>query len=211
MGAAGLWLGVEIPELTRDPTAVAGVGPLTGGLSSIGVLLWAASAAIWLFSAWLLRERGSPADARFALGTGLFTAYLVLDDLFLLHEELAPRHLGIDEDVFVGLLVVLASVYLILFRRRVFRRDALLLHFAFALFAGSLFLDAVLEPRYWPDGNWVYLVEDGLKWLGIACWAGYCVTWCGSRVLETRDASGTPGSRRSCVEPRRRPNSRQGG
>lgn len=183
VAAAGLWLDVEVPRLTRDPAVVAEVGPLTGSLSNLGVMLWCASAAIWLFSATLLRARGARADARFALVTGLLTTYLALDDLFLIHEELAPTHLGMREGVYVALLVALGLTYVLVFRRRIFQRRAVVLLAALALLATSMLIDALLEPRYWPNGTWTYLVEDGLKWIGIVCWLAFCVAWCRGELL----------------------------
>jgi len=37
----------------------------------------------------------------------------------------------------------------------------------------SVVIDAI--PRQWMSGlgHWVYLIEDGTKWMGIALWCGY--------------------------------------
>jgi hypothetical protein len=47
--------GIPTTDFTRDPTALMGAPFYTGWVSTVGVLLWAAAAAIALFVASLLR------------------------------------------------------------------------------------------------------------------------------------------------------------
>ena len=58
-------------DLTRDPAAILDVPVYVGFLSQIGILLWAATAAICLFSAAVLWRR-EPVDsiARFLVCSG---------------------------------------------------------------------------------------------------------------------------------------------
>jgi hypothetical protein len=50
VAGAGLLIGIDISVLTRDLAAIAGVNPLSGFLSSLGILLWWTSASVWLFA-----------------------------------------------------------------------------------------------------------------------------------------------------------------
>jgi hypothetical protein len=55
-------LNVPISHLTRDPMAVARGRFYFGFLSNVGVVAWSFSAAICLFSYWLLRLGGDRSD-----------------------------------------------------------------------------------------------------------------------------------------------------
>jgi len=175
---AHTWGGVDLPTLTRDMAAVAGVHPLTGVLSALGVLLWAASAAIWLFAALVLHDRARRAASRFALCSGLLSAYLGLDDLFMVHERLAPELLGLPELAVHGAIAACTLAYLLWFMERLLRADAGWLLLALVMLGASMFVDAVLEPWMWRLGDWVFLIEDGCKWLGIVFWFAFCVARC---------------------------------
>lgn len=180
---AGVASTVDIPKLTRDVASIAGVHPLSGALSTLGLLVLAGSAWLWLFAVLLLPTHARRDDVPFALATGLALCLLTVDDAFQLHEGLAPTYLGIPESMTVGALAALGATYIAVFRHRVLGAEAWPFALAGMLFAASVFLDAVLEPRFWPDGNWVYLVEDGLKWAGIVCVGAASVSWCGERLV----------------------------
>jgi hypothetical protein len=186
--AGASWLlAIEVKVMTQDPAAQARLHPLAGFLSSLGVLLWWTSASIWLFCAGL-RLPGSTAAVttlhqRFCLSSAGLSAYLALDDLFQIHESLAPLYLGIPERGVYGVLGVAVLAYLVGFRALLMNRCGLLLMLSLGLLAASVVVDSVLEPWLWRLGHWTYLVEDGLKWMGIAAWCAFCVVWC-RRLLQ---------------------------
>ena len=64
---ASLYLDISVVDLTRDIAVVAGVHPLTGMVSNIGILLWCAAAAICLFSSSVLRHRKRIPESAFLL------------------------------------------------------------------------------------------------------------------------------------------------
>lgn len=168
-------LQVQIPDMTRDVAAIASIHPLSGILSSLGILLWWTSATIWFFAAFLQRGRPSAAYVGFLVYSGLLSAYLGLDDLFQFHEYLAPTYLKVPEQVIYGLLAFVVAVYLWRYRRALERPDGVLLLLALALLSGSVAVDAALEPWLWRLKDWSFFVEDGFKWLGICFWTAFCV------------------------------------
>lgn len=191
-----LQFGFRIRDITRDVAAVADVHPLSGALSSLGILMWCSAASIWLFAAAIHRASNDARAARFAAASGTLSAYFALDDLFQIHEHLAPTYLGLPEAGVYFLLGLATVAYLWLFRSRLARNDAVLLFASLAFLGGSVSIDVLLEPWLWRIGDWTYLIEDGLKWLGIVCWLGFCLVRCWSDLIRLAgaDAVGSRGA-----------------
>ena len=177
-------LGLRLSDLMRDPAAVAAQPFYIGLGSHVGVLLWGAAATICLFSAGVLTP-GSEAGTRrsFLNASGVLTLILALDDLFLLHEEVIPRFLGIPEMVVLGSYGLLVIAYLTRYRGVIARTDHYLLRLALTFFGLSLVLDML--PALFPDSSSMrdvlppvlidvhVLLEDGAKLFGIVSWLGY--------------------------------------
>jgi hypothetical protein len=174
IAVARILLHVRIPDMTRDVAAVAGIHPLSGILSSLGILFWWTSATIWLFAAFLRRDRQEP-GVGFLVYSGFLSAYFGLDDLFQFHEYLAPTYLKVSERVVYGLLAFATAVYLWRYRWAFQRPDGVLLLLALTFLSSSVVIDAALEPWLWRLKDWTCFVEDGLKWLGICFWTAFCV------------------------------------
>lgn len=193
MVLARLSSGVPIDRMTRDVAALAGVHPLTGFLSSLGILLWWASAAVYLHTAAVVRRVGTVAadpGAGFLTWSGLLSAYLALDDLFQIHEHLAPEYLGVPERGVYAVLGLATAAYLWRYRRLLRVGEGRLLWLALAGLAASVAVDALLERWLWRLGDWLYLLEDGTKWLGICCWAAFCAATCAGRLRALARADG---------------------
>lgn len=174
---AAVWLQpwVKPGWLLRDPLFVAATADACcrmyyGLVSNLGVLVWCATAAVCLFAALQLRRRQAGRRVvRFFLLGGLLTGLLLMDDLFFGHESVYPRLLGIDEAGVVAGYVVLTLGYLWAGRGQVRRTDHRLLALALLGFAASAGVDIFL-----PDtDNWLIVVEDGGKLVGITSWAAY--------------------------------------
>ena len=82
-------------RLTHDPNHLADLPPYTGAISQIGALLWCAAASICFFSSRLLA--GSP--ARFLRCAGLLTTVLLVDDMFLVHDQVFPQYFGLHQQL----------------------------------------------------------------------------------------------------------------
>lgn len=198
--AAQPWVPFE--HLTRDPLIVAGecaryrsdlaaagrCGSLYfGAVSNLGVLIWCSGVAVCLFAAAQLYRRGP--DGRrgrampFMVYAGLFTAFLMLDDLFQLHEQVFPKLLGLSDFGTYGIYGVIALFYFALFWKQIVQHDVLLLGIGLLGLAASIgtdFNEMILGPRdvegvglSGPLSHWV--VEDGGKLVGISAWTGFHV------------------------------------
>ena len=156
--------GIDDPELViRDLAQTCGYPLGVGLLSNFGYLLWMASAAICLFTA-LSRLGGVGGRPRqLLLAGGAFSLLLCLDDMFLLHDRyISPNVLYLAYALF-------ALLILFRFRSLVLRLGGPAFVVAVVLLGGSLIIDKIqgaLPFAY----NDVQLVEEGLKFLGIASW-----------------------------------------
>jgi len=164
--------GIDFSVLVKDPVGQLHAPLYTGALSNFGVLLWAAAAAIALFSA----AGGRMADGErrvFVLGLGLLTAWMALDDLYLLHERVIPRWTGVEEFYTQAFYAAFLVFWLARFRGVVRRTAYLVLLCAMGLFAFSCVVDdyaGVVIQRS--------LLEDGSKLIGIGTWLAYLASVC---------------------------------
>lgn len=164
--------GTPIPNLTRDPQAIAALPVHAGFLSNVGVILWSATAAVCLFSYAVLRERRTDTTmARYLLFGGLISGMLLIDDLFMMHDAVFPRYLGTSDEVAYGAYMLITLAYFIWFRWTIPRTDYLLLVLASIGFGVSI----VADVRHWfsYSSDISFFVEDGSKFFGIALWSAY--------------------------------------
>lgn len=111
--------------------------------------------------------------AKFLYWSALLTLYLLLDDLFQIHEALASQYLSLNENIIYAILAVTLCTYLITFKQLILTTHVFLLVLAFGLLGLSVVIDSI--PQQWLQvlGHWKYFFEDGLKWLGIVAWCSY--------------------------------------
>jgi hypothetical protein len=170
--------------LTRDPAAVAELSPFTGFLSNLGIVFWCFGAAVCFFGWGLLREH-APHPARFLFCSGAFTTWLMLDDLFQLHEAGFPRYLGTPQFAVYGFYCAIVLGYLAFFREDIARTEFGVLALALGLFAVSVVVDVATDYIPWlHELRGRALIEDGPKLLGILTWCLYF--WrCASAYMAT--------------------------
>ena len=111
-----VWVQIPLTDLMRDPTAVADIAPYIGFVSNIGILLWCATAVICFFSWQLIRTNENKSQhLPFIFWSGVLTVILMLDDLFLLHEDIFPNELGISQKIVIVLYFGLVAGWLFYF------------------------------------------------------------------------------------------------
>jgi hypothetical protein len=183
---------------------------LTGLISTVGVVLLAATSAVCLFTARIIwRLPKSTYCARFLLGAGLLTAVLATDDYLSVHEfadDMLTIATGVEagralknilEAVVLGVYGLLFSVLLWRFRSTVASTEWALLAIAGALLLASLVLD--MAPHSWLASNLGLsldtqgFVEDTLKLTGIAFYVTYFVRTSARAVRPRSDDAGTSG------------------
>jgi hypothetical protein len=188
-------------DLFRDPVGRADRAALTGVMTIIGVIAWAAAAATALLRA-SLTAPGHPLRA-FLIAAGTLTGLACLDDLLRGHENIGHVLTGEDD----GELLVLAAFGLLALALLLRFREVIRSRTPIALLAGagvllgfSAGLDVVSDvadvtlPSH-------YLVEDGPKFVGILMWATYLAI-VSRRAVGTRPiAPGRGSAQRALPEP----------
>ena len=189
---AFIYENIPIGDMTRDVAAIGHIHPLAGFLSNIGILLWCATTAICTFSAYLIDRTKSVDAFRFLIASTLLTAYLLLDDLFQIHDHLAPSYLGITEKPIFLILACSVTAYLFAFRNLLMKTRFPILMLSLALFACSLFVDRYQRRFAAHLGEWEHFLEDGFKWLGIVSWFSFH-TVCASHFVRLNFQKATHG------------------
>lgn len=161
----GTRMNIPFNKITGDPALTFGENPLTGFLSNIGVLFWCATVAILAFSSVLAGKMNHKKEMLFLLSSGVITAILMLDDLFMVHDYLFYS-IGWNQYVMYTIYLVLFILYFLYYfkflRKLPFR---FLLIAAFFFLGSSVGMDIIFETT-----NMEYFVEDSFKFTGIVSW-----------------------------------------
>lgn len=165
----GLEHNIQLNHFTKDPAQILNTPFYLGLFSYLGILLWCGSVAICFFARSLvLKSDATKAIRTFLFCSGLVTTLLMFDDLFLLHEEVFPKYLGIPEK---GVFVIYSNIlllFILLFRETIFKTEYLILGFAYFLIGASTFVKRIPMPI--PEDTFL---EDAVKFFGIICWFTY--------------------------------------
>ncbi len=173
---------VPVSYLTRDPAEITGAKSYIGLVSNLGILMWSASSAIALFAATVFRLSGQvKGGASFFFTCGVLAAVLMLDDLLLIHERLAPNHLHIPQPAVVAFYALMFLVFLVFFRATILNTDFVFLVLFFIFLGISAGWDGVSD-RVPQLKN--HLIEDGSKFFGIVSWLAYIVLTALARIQQ---------------------------
>ena len=113
-------------------------------------------------------SRGPPGTRALAAALGSYaalSAFLGLDDMAQLHEEVIPGHLGLPEKYVYVAEALMFLAWMVLNRGVLLRHAPVILAAALAGFAVSLGAD--LTDRIW---DLPIVIEDGAKLIGICNW-----------------------------------------
>lgn len=151
-----------------------------GFMSTLGVMAWMAGGAVALFAALVMIRIGrAREDWLPLLLAGTISLGFAVDDVFLVHENLAPK-LGIPQVVVLAIYALLALGYLALCWRQLLAYHPVL----FGLAGGSLALSLGFDLFGLQGTMSTIVVEDGAKFVGIAAWTSYHIALAGNRGAE---------------------------
>ncbi|MFN5346195.1 MAG: hypothetical protein ACK5B3_03140 [Bacteroidota bacterium] len=162
--------GITPSNLTRDTATVLNGPAFTGALSNLGILLWSATSAIMLFSAYHLYK--NTVQRRAALMTFLFgvlTAILCLDDTYQFHEKAFSGILYVPEEVIYLFYLICITIISTVCRTVVVTTPYIIGLIAMLFFGMSILIDELNLP----SGNHDAFIEDSFKFVGIALWTVY--------------------------------------
>jgi len=173
---------VPFEYLSRDPLSVARdtneYREIFGLISNIGILLWCSATALCLFAAAEVRIKNkSTVASRFFVTAGVFSAVLMLDDLFLIHEALGSGQYALF--AFYGMVML---IYIVYFHRILVALGPSLLLVSCGCLGISVVVDSLGSFSYLLHG-YVYPMEDGSKFVGITAWTAFQI-----RAVWFRDA-----------------------
>jgi len=169
---------VNIYQLVGDITSVAGVPFWVGALSQVGMVFWAAGLTVCCLTLLFLSRYSAltPATRRFLQLAAAFNLALMLDDMFLFHEEIAPDYLGIDEKIVMVSYLLLGLSFVVFNFKEILAGEYAILGLALGLFAVSIFFDAIPDPWYKSVivlDKLEHMIEDGAKFAGIVTWLAF--------------------------------------
>jgi hypothetical protein len=129
----------------RDIVATGHLPFFAGFVSQLGGMLWCATLTVCLFT-WVIlgrREGDLASSRRFLLQAGMLTGLLLLDDIFLFHEEIAPDYLHTGEKYVEAMYLLLGVAFVLWNRKVILSSEYLLLALALGMLGASIFLDAM--------------------------------------------------------------------
>jgi hypothetical protein len=161
--------------LTRDPAQIKEYSIYIGILANWCALLWIMTAVICFFSAAFLKQNNAEGSVvRLLFVSGVFSLVFGVDDLYMIHDHLLPKFLGIPEIFLYALYFFAFAIYLADFSSQILGYDYILFVAALSLFALSRI----------PHQS-VTAAIDILKYSGIIFWLAffYTVAWHEMNVL----------------------------
>lgn len=193
VGGASLAFSIPVKKLLVEAVQIFESKFYIGFLSNLTCITWAIGAYCSLFAWYLLRKGDGPAHwRRFLLMAGCFTTVLMLDDLFMFHERIFPKHLYLDrlfgrepnEKIPVAC-YALFCMYFLFSNRKTIMESTRWKHLVFALclLAFSVLVDRGLGKRLIESKSLLVYLEEGAKFLGVVGWSSYLTQHAAQVVL----------------------------
>jgi hypothetical protein len=157
-------------ELLLDPVYASGGSWYFGAVAQFGVLAWSVAAVLAGAASWLVGRLGRTSARPFLLTAAFAGTVLLFDDLFALHATVIGR---VVPKTF-GMMLVVAPIlwWAINYRSDIMRTRWQVLLCAAAGLATSAIVDVGFAQG---QDDYLVLIEDGAKFLGVLAWATYMV------------------------------------
>ena len=186
---AGTQQVVPVPLLTRDIFATTQAPVYTGFLSNIGIFTWCVTFTVCIFTFFLIKPTNSQErKVKAFIGlSGLISLWMMIDDFFMLHEEVFPNIIGISEKWVMVVKLSLVFLHLIYFSKLILKSTPFkILALALLLFVCSLGVDFLpLEVDYAGNqSNFIFILEDGSKLIAIETWCFYFCKVCYQQITQ---------------------------
>lgn len=160
-------------QLLADPAAVYKLPIFTGIVSQLGIYLLLITAAVCGFAGQFQVEY-----RKRLIAVAILSFVLAFDDQYLIHERVAPRQLGVSEQMLMLYYGLFALGILYQFGRKVFEPP----QWPLLLAGGMLFVSIVVDNLGLGSGGLVLVIEDFAKLSGYALWSAFWIVF-GSREI----------------------------
>lgn len=178
VGFIGLVFEIPFANLTANPISLLDLPFYQGILQRIGVILWGGTVLITLFSFSILKSSENLKDIKkFLLYSGIFFGYFLMDELLLIHNFILPKVFNIHQLIVLIVYVILTVLFLYKFRNFIKKNNISLFAIAVTFLGLSVLVD-ILSYLNVVRFSFRYLLDDGLKFLGIANLFIYYLIYC---------------------------------
>ncbi|WP_272008655.1 hypothetical protein [Roseovarius sp. ZX-A-9] len=166
LGAMALG-GFTLVETLRDTAQITKESSFLGFVSSIGAWLWVAATTVCFFRVAAGAGHDGEAHKMLLVLCGWFSAFLAVDDFFLIHDRF------ITEGILIPIYALFVGYLLRKYYAKIKQIDAFAFLTAGGLLAMSVVVDAVQEILPISYGL-SQALEEGFKFVGAAAWLYFC-------------------------------------
>ncbi len=178
---------INVWYFTKESNTILNGHFYIGAISNFSIILWTVPAALCIFS-YIYLQRYNP-DSRFRLfllHAGIFTTWLLLDDVYMWHDRMFPVYLSIGQKYIYALYFAYTLFFLITFRKVIFKTEYIILLASLSLQSFSVLIDMINDNEMLSGqllkltglkasqyDQMAVLFEDTFKGLGILTWLIY--------------------------------------
>lgn len=168
--------GMDFAEIAGDAVTVLNGRTLTGVYSNLGITMLGVSSVLY-FASWYNLKLHNPdfIGTKLALGFGIISMMLYLDDFFMIHEKIMRDFFGIPEEFMMGLYFVSVLILIFLYYKRIRTYGLVYILLSFGFLGLSAVADVAYKYIKFPFNE---VIEDGSKFIGICLWLTFsmCLT-----------------------------------
>jgi len=169
---------LPVEYLLEDPASLIGYNQFIGFITPIGAIVLAISIGAALLMAFILPSQPDlkrKKEVSFILIMALISFFLILDDLFLLHERVFTGWFQVGERRIFLVYILLFTVFLITYKESILTGPIIFLIIAGLMFGLSLAADFVSDKVPLREGyrGIIEILEEGGKLGGYLFWTTY--------------------------------------